>query len=171
MAGTIPVAGNLSIEDMAATLTSHEQLAFEQVTGLMVDPTRPRNLVTTVAQMHQLGPLDLCPSGQPSHGTRILSTTVYILGERTAVDLFRLPLHAAESARDLEAGFDQDPPSEQELHRTGPAHRASPPQHDADALRHAATRKEKGRGHGDELPHSSEPDQEREDVEADPASS
>ncbi len=101
MPGTIPVSGNLSLEDLAATLTSHEQLAFEQVTALSIDPTRVRNLVTTVAQPQQLGPLALSPSGQPAHGTRLLSTIAYILGTKASVDLLRLPLPEVE--REIDA--------------------------------------------------------------------
>ncbi len=172
MAGTIPVAGNLSMEDLAATLTSHEQLAFEQVTGLVVDPTHARNLVTTVAQMHQLGPLEVCASGQSAPGTKILSTTVYIRGAKTAVDLFRLPLPAAESAEDLGAGFDQDPPSDLEIHRTVPAHRSSPVQHGAEDRVGAAPRREDLAGSpGDGLPGSSAPDPKSEEVEADSSTS
>ena len=46
MAGTIPVAGNLSMDNLAATLTKEEQLTFSQLTGLTPDEstTPPRNL-------------------------------------------------------------------------------------------------------------------------------
>lgn len=37
MAGTVPVSGSLSMEDLAATLTKNEQLGFEQVTALSID--------------------------------------------------------------------------------------------------------------------------------------
>jgi hypothetical protein len=91
MAGTIPVSGNLSMGDLAATLTKQEQLLFEQLTGLTVDNTQVRNLATTVAQVNQLGMLAICTQGANQQGTRILSTNAYILGTATAVDVYRLP--------------------------------------------------------------------------------
>ena len=91
MAGTAPVAGDLSMANLAATLTRREQLAFEQVTALTFDPTQARNLVTTVAQAQQLGALAVCAAGAASNGTKILSATVYISGAKTAIDLYRLP--------------------------------------------------------------------------------
>jgi hypothetical protein len=92
MAGTVPVSGKLSIQDLAATLTRREQLDFEQVTALTVDPTQVRNLVTTVEQQDQLGALVICAAGADQEGTRILSTTAYILGVQTEIDLYRLPI-------------------------------------------------------------------------------
>jgi hypothetical protein len=92
MAGTVPVAGNLTMVNLAATLTKHEQLAFEQVTGLAVDPAQARNLVTTVDQPLQLGALSICAKGGASGGTKVLSTTAYIAGTKTGVDVYRLPL-------------------------------------------------------------------------------
>lgn len=92
MAGTVPVAGNLTMENLAATLTRNEQLAFEQVTALTIDPTQVRNLVTTVSQPQQLGALSICAAGAAIQGTKVLSTTVYISGAKTNIDLYRLPL-------------------------------------------------------------------------------
>jgi hypothetical protein len=91
VAGTVPVSGDLSMEDLAATLTRREQLAFEQVTALTFDTTQARNLVSTIDQVQQLGELAVCASGNASEGTKILSSTVYISGTKAAIDLYRLP--------------------------------------------------------------------------------
>ena len=91
MAGTVPVSGDLTMDNLAATLTRREQSAFEQVTALSIDPAQTRNLVTTVSQPQQLGALSICAAGAASQGTKILSTTVYISGTKTNVDLYRLP--------------------------------------------------------------------------------
>ena len=90
MAGTVPLSGDLTMENLAATLTRREQDAFEQVTALSIDSTQARNLVTTVSQSRQLGALSICAAGAASQGTKILSTTVYISGAKTGVDLYRL---------------------------------------------------------------------------------
>ena len=92
MAGTVPVAGNLSMQDLAATLTSAEQLNFEQLTGLAVDTTQARNLATFISQNNQLGELAIVAKAGPSRGTKILSTTAYISGTTTDVDIYRLPM-------------------------------------------------------------------------------
>lgn len=92
MAGTVPVSGKLTMENLAATLTRREQSAFEQVTALAVDPTKTRNLVTTVSQDQQLGALSICAAGAASEGTKVLTATVYISGNKTDIDLYRLPL-------------------------------------------------------------------------------
>ena len=92
MAGTIPVSGNLTMDNLAATLTRREQMAFEQVTALAIDPSKTRNLVTTVTQDQQLGALSICAKDAASQGTKVLSTTVYVSGKKTDVDLYRLPL-------------------------------------------------------------------------------
>lgn len=89
MAGTTPVAANLSMDDLAATLTTKEQLDLERVTGLTADTTQARNLVATVNDDTDLGPLAICASGAASSGTKLLSTTAYILGSKQAVDLYR----------------------------------------------------------------------------------
>jgi hypothetical protein len=89
--GTIPVSADLTLETLAATLTRREQLAFEQVTVLSIDPTEVRNLVTTVTQPQQLGALSIVAAGTTSPGTKILSSTVYISGVKTNIDLYRLP--------------------------------------------------------------------------------
>lgn len=90
MAGTFPVSGKLSMVDLAATLTTHEQLSFEQVTGLAADTTRPRNLVTTIDQPKQLGAIEICAKGAKQEGAKILSTTAYISGTKKEIDLYRL---------------------------------------------------------------------------------
>jgi|HubBroStandDraft_4_1064222.scaffolds.fasta_scaffold51368_2 hypothetical protein len=89
MAGTIPVSGDLTMVNLAATLTRREQTAFEQVTALSIDPTQTRNLVTTVSQTQQLGALSICAAGAANQGTKILSTTAYISGAKTNIDLYR----------------------------------------------------------------------------------
>lgn len=89
MAGSVPVSGKLSMQKLAATLTRREQLDFEQVTGLTVDTTQLRNLVTTVDQQNQLGPLVICAAGADQNGTKILSTTAYISGVQKKIDLYR----------------------------------------------------------------------------------
>jgi hypothetical protein len=90
MAGTVPVSGDLTMDDLAATLTRREQSAFEQVTALTIDPAQTRNLVTTVSQPQQLGALSICAAGAASQGTKILSTTAYISGTKTNINLYRL---------------------------------------------------------------------------------
>jgi hypothetical protein len=89
LAGTVPVSGDLTMENLAATLTRREQLAFEQVTTLSIDPTQARNLVTTVSQSQQLGALSICAAGATNQGTKVLSTTAYISGAQTNIDLYR----------------------------------------------------------------------------------
>lgn len=92
MAGTFPVAGNLSMSDLAATLTRKEQLDFLQLTGLASDQqaTPPRNLATFVNNQSQLGSLSICASGATSTGTKILSVRAYISGRLTPIDVYRL---------------------------------------------------------------------------------
>jgi hypothetical protein len=91
MVGTTPVSGDLSMEDLAATLTSDEQLGFQEVTGLAIDPAQPRNLVTTISQPNAPGPLAIVARDADSAGTKFLSPTVYISGAKTDVDVYRLP--------------------------------------------------------------------------------
>ncbi len=89
MAGEITVSGNLTMENLAATLTKLEQVGFEQVTGLAIDPAQVRNRVTTVAQTQQLGVLSICTAGAAHDGTKILTAKVYISGVTKAIDLYR----------------------------------------------------------------------------------
>jgi len=91
MAGTIPVAGNLSMDNLAATLTSEEQLAFEQLTALTADTGQTRNLATFISQDKQLGKLAIVAKGASSQGTRILSTNAFISSAKTDIDVYRLP--------------------------------------------------------------------------------
>ena len=91
MPGIVPVSGDLSMEDLAATLTKTEQLDCERVTGLAIDTTQARNLATTVNDDQQLSDLAICAAGASSAGTKLLSTTAYIGGKQTEIDLYRLP--------------------------------------------------------------------------------
>lgn len=91
MAGTVPVAGDLPMDTLAATLASAEQLRFEQLTGLAVDPAKTRNHATFIDQQNQLGSLAICASGAASAGTKLLSTTAYVSGKQTKIDVYRLP--------------------------------------------------------------------------------
>jgi len=92
MAGTIPVDGNLSMDNLAATMTSEEQLGFERLTALAVDTTQPRNLATFDNEQNQLGKLAVVAKDAASPGTKILSANVYISAIKTDVDVYRLPL-------------------------------------------------------------------------------
>ncbi len=92
MAGTIPADGNMTMDTLAASLTCEEQLGFEQLTALTADTTATRNLATFVNQEKRLGGLAVVARGAASPGTKILSTTVYVSGAKTAVDVYRLPL-------------------------------------------------------------------------------
>jgi hypothetical protein len=92
MAGTIPVDGNFTMDNLAASLTSEEKLGFEQLTALTADPAATRNLATFINQDKTLGALAVVASGTASQGTKVLSTTIYISGTMTAVDVYRLPL-------------------------------------------------------------------------------
>jgi hypothetical protein len=92
MAGTVPISGNLSMADLADRLTKQEQLGFQQVTGLAIDPTQVRNLVTTVSQENQLGVLTVVAKGAASTGTKVLSTSAYVSGTATDIDLYRQPV-------------------------------------------------------------------------------
>ena len=92
MVVTFPVAGNLSTQDLAATLTSAEQLNFEQLTALTFDTTQARNLATFISQSNQLGKLAIVAKGAASQGTKILSTTVYISSAKMGINVYRLPV-------------------------------------------------------------------------------
>lgn len=92
MAGTIPADGNLTMDTLAASLTNEEQMGFEQLTALTADTTATRNLATFINQEKRLGALAVVASGAASQGTKVLSTTIFVAGTKTAVDVFRLPL-------------------------------------------------------------------------------
>jgi len=83
------------MQDLAATLTSQEQLLFFQLTGLTIDSAQARNLASFDNQANQnvqLGGLAVCATGAASQGTKILSTSAYIGGTVTQIDVYRLPL-------------------------------------------------------------------------------
>ncbi|MGD0521246.1 MAG: hypothetical protein ABSA48_08335 [Terracidiphilus sp.] len=82
------------MSDLAALLTEKEQLNFTQLTALTVDPSAgtKRNLATFIDQPNQLGALSICASGAASVGTKVLSTTAYVSGSQTKIDVYRLPL-------------------------------------------------------------------------------
>jgi hypothetical protein len=90
MPANVPITGTLTMDNLAASLTVHEQLMFQQVTALKVDLIQVRNLVTTVDQPDQLGALAICAKGAQSAGTKLFSTTAYISGVKSAVDVYRL---------------------------------------------------------------------------------
>lgn len=92
MPANVPISGSLTMDNLAASLTVHEQLVFQEVTALTVDKTQIRNLVTTIDQPNQLGALAICASGAQCAGTKLFSTTVYISGSKSAVDVYRLQL-------------------------------------------------------------------------------
>jgi hypothetical protein len=94
MAGTFPVNGNYSVDDLANYLTTKEQLDFTQLTALTIDSTtgHQRNLATFVAQPNQLGPIAICAKGANSPGTKLFSTTAYISNAQTSIDVYRLAL-------------------------------------------------------------------------------
>ena len=92
MAGTIPADGNLTMDGLAASLTSEEQLGFEQLTALTADTTATRNLATFINQDKRLGALTIVASGATSQGTKLLSTTAYVSGTQTKIDVYRLTL-------------------------------------------------------------------------------
>jgi hypothetical protein len=79
------------MDGLAAALTRNEQ-DFSQLTTLTVDPAAGAkgNLATFIAQDNQLGSLSICASGAASQGTKILSTTAYISGAQTKIDVYRL---------------------------------------------------------------------------------
>lgn len=87
-----PVASNLSMQNLAATLTTEEQLAFKQLTGLAADSAMARNLATFINQGDQLGRLLIVARGESARGEKVLSTNAYISGTKTDIDVYRLPL-------------------------------------------------------------------------------
>jgi hypothetical protein len=98
MVGDFPAPGNMSMSGLAAYLTDKEQLNLAQVTKLVVDPAAEKksNIATYIAQPDQLGAVLICASGakpdQTTDTTPPLSTTAYISGIKTAIDIYRLPL-------------------------------------------------------------------------------
>ena len=90
MTGTVPVAGELSLANLSASLTYHEQLEFLRVTALVVDPAQPRNLVTFVDEQNDLGPIAVCAKDATSPGTKLFTTNIYVEKTKTDVDVYRL---------------------------------------------------------------------------------
>ncbi len=92
MVGTVPEPGNLSMSDLASLLTTKEQLNFTQLTALTADAAAgaTRNLATFIAQANQLGALTICAKGAASLGTKLFSTTAFISGTKTDIDVYRL---------------------------------------------------------------------------------
>jgi hypothetical protein len=93
MVGTFAVAGNLSMSNLAATLTRNEA-DFTRLTALEVD-TRPgssQNMATFENEDDQLGQLGIVARGAASPGTKILSPTVFINNTKTDIDVYRLAL-------------------------------------------------------------------------------
>jgi hypothetical protein len=93
MKGTLPVPADLSMANLASRLTIKEQLTFVQLVGLAPDPERELNLATYIDQPEQLGALAIVGKGASSPGTKILSTTAYVLNAKAAIDVYRLPLY------------------------------------------------------------------------------
>jgi len=96
MVGTFSVDGNLSMADLAATLTRNEQ-DFARLTVLAIDtkPGSTQNLATFENADDQLGMLAVVGRGATSDGQKIMSPTVYIKGTKTDIDIYRLPLAIA----------------------------------------------------------------------------
>jgi hypothetical protein len=92
MVGTIPLPGGWSMVELASYLTIKEQLNFAQLVDLKPDSTTARNMATFIDQPAQLGPLSVVGRGDAGQGTKILSTTAFISGTKTDIDLYRLPL-------------------------------------------------------------------------------
>jgi hypothetical protein len=94
MVGDVPIPGNLSMADLAATITVNEQLGFTQLVALKIDDgsAPPRNIGTFINQPNQLGELAIVAAGAASTGTKLFSTKVYVLSNLTSVDVYRLPI-------------------------------------------------------------------------------
>ena len=90
---TAYISGKLTMDALAASLTAQEQLNFQQVTGLKTDsPSLLRNLVVTVDQQNQLGAIKIGPTGVKIAGVKLFSTTAFVSGKTTSIDVYRLPL-------------------------------------------------------------------------------
>ena len=90
MTGTVPVSGQLSMQQLADTLTKYEQLDFQRVTGLVADHANSRNLVTFTPESQRLGRIAIFATGNASSGTKFLSAIALISGAETHIDLCRL---------------------------------------------------------------------------------
>ncbi len=89
--GIVPQPGDLSMGDLADRLTQKEQDNFTQLTALSADPTAGvlRNLATFILTDKQSGQLAIVARDAASAGTKLFSTTAYILGAQTQVDVYR----------------------------------------------------------------------------------
>ncbi len=92
MTGTVPVSGQLSLQQLADTLTKYEQYDFQRVTGLVADHAGSRNLVTLTPEPQRLGRIAVASTGSTGSGVKFLSAIVYVSGVETHVDLYRLPI-------------------------------------------------------------------------------
>lgn len=92
MSYTKPVSGDLSMENLAASLTTYEQLVFEKVSVLKADATSSKNILTLEDCPDQLGALFICKAGGASGGNKLFTTTAFISGHKLDVDVYRLPL-------------------------------------------------------------------------------
>ena len=92
MSSTKAVSGDLSMEDLAASLTTYEQLVFEEVKDLKADDATSKNIVTIVDCPNQLGALFICKAGGASGGNKLFSATAFISDHKMEVDVYRLPL-------------------------------------------------------------------------------
>jgi hypothetical protein len=93
MTGTIPIAGDLDLATLSATITQHEQWSDVQLTGLVADNTSTKNLATFSARTAPIGGAAIVPTGTNSPGTAITTnTTIYINSTKVAVDVYHLPL-------------------------------------------------------------------------------
>jgi hypothetical protein len=92
MSKTYSVPGDLSKEDLAATLTKQEQLKFLQLEGLKQSTENDKkNSASFKESATQLGPLAIVDSGASSAGKKLFGTKALILKELASVDVYRLP--------------------------------------------------------------------------------
>jgi hypothetical protein len=93
MAGTYPVAGDETLDQLSDTLTTHESLRREQLTGLVADTggTGKRNLATFENRTQDAGSLTVVKAGATSSGTKIFAKkSIYVQGVLTDVDVYRM---------------------------------------------------------------------------------
>jgi hypothetical protein len=93
MTGTVPIAGDLDLATLSATITQHEQWSNVQLTGLVANNASTNNLATFNARTTPLGAAAVVLTGTGSPGTAVITnTTIYVSGAQTAVDVYHLPL-------------------------------------------------------------------------------
>lgn len=81
------------MDGLARELSRNEDTGT-QLTALKIDPNPAlkRNSATFVKNDDLLGPLAICACGAASPGgAKVLSTTAYISGKQTKIDVYRLP--------------------------------------------------------------------------------